>query len=369
MHTLLMEGGSSRSDMAYLLKIDPPASMALVRKGRELYGVAPALEYGRVAPRMPPGHLFTPQTLGADQAAARRPASWMLALLKKLRVKRVRVATAFPLGQARVLQNAGLRLTVADGPLLPQREIKSAEELQGIRHAQQAAVMALRRARRMMADATVAADGTLRLQGRPLTAERVRAAMGRVLLDQDCFCEQTIVACGRHSVNPHERGQGPLQAGAPVVIDVFPRHMASGYCGDLTRTVVKGAAAAALRALHGAVQAAQQAALDRIRPGIQCATVHRVAARALEAAGYRTSGRGETPSGFIHSVGHGIGLDVHEGPSLTTRERRLRKGHVITVEPGLYYPDIGGVRIEDTVTVTANGWRYFAPCEKGLELR
>jgi Xaa-Pro aminopeptidase len=152
-------------------------------------------------------------------------------------------------------------------------------------------------------------------------------------------------------------------------MDIFPQHLEHGYWGDLTRTVVRGKAPARLRRMYQAVRAAQAAALAAIRPGVKCATVHERAAAEMKRRGFATVMEGAEASGFIHGTGHGVGLSIHEEPALADGvDGRLRAGHVVTVEPGLYYPGFGGVRIEDTVVVTPGGWRYLAPCEKRLEV-
>jgi Xaa-Pro aminopeptidase len=188
------------------------------------------------------------------------------------------------------------------------------------------------------------------------------------LLEHRCRGEETIVACGRDAADPHERGSGPLSAREAIVIDIFPQHMEHGYWGDLTRTVVKGQPGPKLVALYRAVKEAQRAALKAIKPRVQVCTVHKAAQQVFEKAGFATGITDGFPQGFIHSTGHGVGLDIHEPPSLGDSTARLREGQVITVEPGLYYRTLGGVRIEDTVVVTKEGWRYLVPLEKKFQL-
>jgi Xaa-Pro aminopeptidase len=167
-------------------------------------------------------------------------------------------------------------------------------------------------------------------------------------------------------VEPHERGHGPLRAGQPIVIDIFPRHKVHGYWGDITRTVARGPVLPAVRRMYGAVKAAQQAALRRLKPGVSGVTVHQTVEQVLEERGFKTRVGDGVAEGFIHGTGHGVGLDIHEAPPLGKSKGRLRAGHVVTVEPGLYYPGLGGVRVEDTVVITRGGWRYLATCPKRL---
>jgi Xaa-Pro aminopeptidase len=293
---------------------------------------------------------------------------WAARLVRMLGVRKVRVTGTFPHGIAVRLVGAGVRVRLMRGPAVEDRSIKTAAELAKIRDAQQAAVIAMRVAVRTIAAAAIGRDGALRSGGSVLTSERVRRLIAQVLLEHDCWCRDTIVACGAQSVDPHEVGSGPLRAREPIVIDIFPQHMEHGYWGDLTRTVLRGEAPAGVRQAYLAVRAGQNAALARIRPGVACRSVHREAVAAMQGRGFRTGKEHGRPVGFIHGTGHGVGLEVHEAPALGLGEGRLRRGHVVTVEPGLYYPGIGGIRIEDTVVVTRSGWSYLVPCEKRLEV-
>jgi Xaa-Pro aminopeptidase len=196
----------------------------------------------------------------------------------------------------------------------------------------------------------------------------VQKTITRVLMDHHCLSRDTIVAGGTQAADPHEKGHGPLRAHEAIVIDIFPKHQDHGYWGDLTRTVVRGRATAGLRRMYHAVRMAQSAALNAVKPGVRCATVHRRAAAELEMRGFKTTTVDGRRVGFIHGTGHGVGLEIHERPSLGLGKDRLKSGHVITIEPGLYYPEHGGIRIEDTIVVTHKGWRYLVPCERRFEV-
>jgi Xaa-Pro aminopeptidase len=216
----------------------------------------------------------------------------------------------------------------------------------------------------MLAEARADAHGVLRLGRTVLTAEAVRKAINRVLLDDNCAGGEPIVACGPLSANPHWIGHGPLKAGEPIVFDIFPQNLETGYWGDLTRTLVKGRPSPRLAAMHRAVQKAQTRALGALRAGVRASTIHQGVVDAFERMGFKQGDRDGVPEGFIHGTGHGVGLEIHEAPSLGRQATVLRSGHVVTVEPGLYYADTGGVRIEDTVIVTRGGFEYLWPCPK-----
>ncbi|HOW96371.1 MAG TPA: M24 family metallopeptidase [Kiritimatiellia bacterium] len=331
--------------------------------------VVPLLEAGRARRQAKKGvEILIPAELVRRRSAQRRRDQWILALLRRARARRVTVPGYFPVDLVRRLERRGIRVRVAPGSVFPEREVKDAAELRRLRLAQRAAIRAMRRAVGLLRRARARADGLLELEGRVLTSERVRHEIDTTLLEHDCIATETIAAGGTQGADPHERGRGPLRAGEPIVIDIFPRRRADGYWGDLTRTVVRGQASPAVRKMHEAVRRAQRAALRGIRAGAAVAPIHRAAQRALEAAGFATAGRGAEAEGFIHNTGHGVGLEIHEGPIVGDAPGRLRAGHVITVEPGLYYRRHGGVRIEDTIVVTAKGSRPLARCPDYFEL-
>jgi Xaa-Pro aminopeptidase len=355
------------SDIRYLTGFEAPdAVVCVVWRGRARLLVGD-LEFGRARAVARGTEVIATRDLGEAPGAKGPPA--IARLMQRLGIRRADVSARCPALRVRQLEAAGIDVRVLEGPAVPARAVKSADEIARLRRAQRAAIRAMRAAEGMLREARIGRGGRLVHDGRALTAETVRAAIGRSLMAEEADCPEAIVAGGRDAVNPHERGRGPLRAGEPIVVDIFPRRRIDRYCGDLTRTYVKGRPTARAAAMYAAVHAAQRAALALIRPGARAGDVHAAAAAELERRGFATRLAGDRREGFIHSTGHGIGLDVHEDPGLRAGSTaRLRKGHVVTVEPGLYYEADGGVRIEDTVEVTADGWRYLAAMEKRFEI-
>ena len=345
--------------------VDP---VVLLDTGTARTLVVSTMESGRAARECPGVRVVTPQDLGLKRRYRGGQAQWAKRLLDREGFRRVRVPSSFPVGPARFLESRGARVQVETGPLYPERAVKRPDEIRRIGEAQEAAVIAMRAAIRVIADAAWDREGFLKHGGRRLTSEAVRLEIQRVLLARDCSGQDQIVACGETSADPHAIGEGPLRAHEPIVIDIFPRHQRHGYWGDLTRTVVRGTASAKLRRQYAAVRAAQRAALAAVRPGVSCARVHAAACHEFKRRGFETGFTAGRPHGFIHGTGHGVGLAIHEAPSVANVEGRLRAGNVITVEPGLYYLGVGGIRIEDMIVVTRTGWRYLVPCEKRFEL-
>jgi Xaa-Pro aminopeptidase len=211
-------------------------------------------------------------------------------------------------------------------------------------------------------------DNTIYSNGSPLTSEKIKQVIHVALMERDCVGQHTIVASGIQGCDPHNEGSGPLQANTSIIMDIFPRSSETRYFADQTRTVVKGKASDELRRLYDTVKEAQQAAVDEVRDGVNGNHIHQRICERFEAAGYATGPRDGRMQGFFHGTGHGVGLDIHEPPRLGKTQAILRAGQVVTIEPGLYYPDIGAVRIEDMVLVTETGCRNLTKFPKFLEI-
>jgi Xaa-Pro aminopeptidase len=206
-------------------------------------------------------------------------------------------------------------------------------------------------------------------RGLPLTSERLRAVIDCAILQARGMAGNTIVAGGKQGCDPHERGHGRLRANEPIIIDIFPRSQKTGYFGDITRTVVRGRANETVKKLYDTVFQGQKIALQKVRAGTSTAEIHQCVQQFFKQRGYSTGKRNGRMEGFFHGTGHGLGLEVHEAPRMgATSTGNLKAGQVVTVEPGLYYPEIGGVRLEDVALVTANGAKNLTRFEKVLEI-
>jgi Xaa-Pro aminopeptidase len=249
------------------------------------------------------------------------------------------------------LREHGLRPVII-AQYFPQRAVKSRAEIAAIRRAGVVTRKAFLRCARILRKARIGKDRALLFEGKRLTAEFMKSEIERVFLEHGCASGETIVACGRQAAQPHNTGTGLLRAGEPIVFDIYPRDLASGYYFDMTRTVIKGAPSEELRRMYDAVAQAQLAGIAALRAGAKASDVDAAARGVLGRAGYKTS----ADEGFIHSTGHGVGLAIHEAPRLGAKsDEILAAGMVVTIEPGLYYKKLGGVRIEDTLVVTPKG--------------
>lgn len=263
------------------------------------------------------------------------------------------------------LREHGIRVRL-QAPFFPARVIKTAEEIAAIKHTGLVTKKAFATALKILKESSIHWDDRLIWQGKPLTSERMKEEIEKVFLAHGCASGESIVSCGEQAAQPHNRGSGPLYAGQPIVFDIFPRDLSSGYYFDMSRTVIKGTPTEELRKLYETVRKSQLAGIAAIKPGVKTSDVHRACAEVFRKAGYATS----EEEGFIHSTGHGVGLDIHERPGLGEKsDEVLAPGMVVTVEPGLYYKELGGVRIEDTVVVSARGCTNLTNVPKIFFLR
>jgi Xaa-Pro aminopeptidase len=238
------------------------------------------------------------------------------------------------------------------------RRVKSPAELAGIRRAQAAAEAGLRAGTGMLRRAEPQGD-RLVAGGEVVTADAVRAVIRKACQEHGAPASTDIIVSSVWEGGGHEPGSGPLPANLPIVIDLWPREEESTCFADMTRTFVVGEISDAVRALEATVRTALERAREAVRPGITGEELHAVACDVIEGAGHRTlrTGPGEDPEeGFQFSLGHGVGLSVHEAPSLGPNGRdELVPGDVIAVEPGVWVGGIGEVRLEDLLLVTEDG--------------
>lgn len=286
----------------------------------------------------------------------------LVEFLQDQKIKRLGVPYRFPAGiYSRLSQH--FKMEISESMAAKAREIKSRAELEAIAITQKACERAMSRAVGLIAGSIPHGEKLYR-GGVPLTSESVRTEIELSLLEDGCEAVDTIVAGGLQAADPHARGSGPLPPNSPIVIDIFPRSKSSRYFADMTRTVLRGEASPEALELYGAVRSAHDAGLRAVRVGVSGAEVHHIVSDAFKDLGYPE----REGCGFTHSTGHGVGLEVHERPSLGEAGEALQSGHVVTVEPGLYYPEIGGVRLEDLVVVKEGGCQNLTNFERRLVL-
>ncbi|MFC6614653.1 M24 family metallopeptidase [Halopenitus salinus] len=373
----LIDASQDDPDQLYLSGFTgPDPFLSLYADGRTHLLVS-GLEYGRASRRSRADVVERYADYGYDYGDRDDRLDMYAAFLERREVGSVSMPPRGPIGTADGLRERGIEVVVdRTGVLEELRAVKTDAEIDNVRSVQRATEEAMATAEDLIASSTIAGTdgngddsrtrigsdeeaiepGTLVHDGEPLTSERVKTAIEIALLKRGCALEETIVACGSQAADPHDRGSGPLFAGEPIIVDVFPRDKATKYFADMTRTFLRGEADGTVREWHDLTHEALREATDAVEPGVTGEAVHEAACAVYESAGIPTlRSDPDTETGFIHSTGHGVGLDIHELPRLSPGAGELEPGHVVTVEPGLYDPAVGGVRIENLLVVTEDG--------------
>jgi Xaa-Pro aminopeptidase len=380
--SLLVIGAPEHDADAYHLSgfLAPDAVICLRAAGKTYLAVS-SLEYGRAEKEAPVDRLISHDELGiADLArelksGARAYAAAVANLLDELGALGTPVAVPpdFGVVYADELRARGVTIT-PEGKLFDGlRRAKTQVEIEHIQKTQEAVEAACAHAVGILEEAEVVKDGTLKWRGETLTSEGLRGEIDVELLRRGCSADGTIVAGGAQGADPHERGHGPLKAGESIIVDIFPVDLSTRYYSDMTRTFVKGEPNEGLQKMYDAVLESQEAALSMVKAGVNGKDVHNKVAEVLHEAGYKTNVHDQEKGkplteGFFHGTGHGVGLEIHEAPRVSLANDELIPGDVISIEPGVYDPKIGGVRIEDLVVVTEDGCRNLTEFPKRFVL-
>ncbi len=380
--TLLVIGASEHDAAAYHLSgfLAPDPVIFLEATGKKYLAVS-SMEYGRAKREARAEEVLSFDELNVMNLArelksgGRALAAAAANLLEKLGATGSPVAVPPTLGvvYADELRARGLTVTPEAKLFAGLRRVKTEEEISYIEKTQRAVEEACAHAVRILRESGVSVDGTLLHEGEPLTSERLRFEIDTELLRRGCAASGTITAGGAQTADPHERGHGPLKAGDSIILDIFPADKTTRYYADMTRTFVKGEPGDELQKMYDVVLESQEAALAMIGPGINGRDIHKKVSDILHEAGYKTLVHDQTPGeplqeGFIHGTGHGVGLEIHESPRVSIADEKLIPGDVVTIEPGLYYRRIGGIRIEDLVVVTENGCRNLTNFPKEFRI-
>jgi Xaa-Pro aminopeptidase len=368
---LLVIGAPEHNADAYHLSgFLAPDPVICLRVAGKTYLAVSSLEYGRAEKEAPVDRLLSHDELEIMRLArelksgAKAYAAAVANLLDELGALNspVVVPADFGVVYADELRARGVTLTPNGKVFDGLRRAKTEEEISHIQKTQEAVEASCAHAVGILEEAGVREDGTLEWRGETLTSERLRGEIDVELLRRGCAADGTIVAGGPQGADPHERGHGPLKAGESIIVDIFPVDLSTRYYSDMTRTFVKGEPNDGLQEMYDAVLESQEAALSMVKAGVSGRDIHNKVAEVLHAAGYKTNVHDQEEGkplteGFFHGTGHGVGLEIHEAPRVSLADDELIPGDVISVEPGVYDPEIGGVRIEDLVLVTEDGCR------------
>jgi Xaa-Pro aminopeptidase len=352
----------------------PDPFLYLERDGRRAVAIH-TLEIPRVRADAPELEIIPTASLGEDElyAAGRQEPELTLELVlracREAGIGSAHVPPAFPVETADFLRANGVELGVDRELFANRRRVKNDVELQGIRNAQRACEAALDEARVLLRSARTDGGG-LEVDGQPLTSERLKRTIESVFMRFDVDGGDMIVSHGPQTAVGHDMGSGQLQPNEPVVFDLFPRDRATGCYADMTRTYVVGEPPEEVGEWHRLVKEALDRSTVEVRPGVNGRALFELVCALFQEAGYKTQLNKEPgevlEDGFFHGLGHGVGLEVHELPSMGRTGHELVAGDVITIEPGLYRAGYGGLRLEDLVLVTANGHELLTDYAYGL---
>lgn len=349
---LLFSDSVRNADMYYATHFLAPDAFVYLRKCRKEILVVPEMELGRAKKESRIKDVRSTDSYNLTDKRKRYSRDAMAYLiadfLAEEGVKEASVGTDFPLSAAEALKKKKIVLHT-ENAIAEKRAVKSAGEINAIKKAQRACEKAMLLAREMIS------------RRKNLTSEEVKTAVEHLLLDLGCDTEYApIVACGKASANPHFEGSGAIRKNEPIILDFSPRLRKERYYSDMTRTFVLGTPQREVKEMYEAVLDAQKAAMKMIKAGTVCRDVHRTVQEIFDELGFGKK--------FTHSTGHGVGLELHEAPVLGESRDVLKRGNVVTVEPGLYDKKVGGVRVEDTVVVRAKNCENITKFGKMLLL-
>jgi Xaa-Pro aminopeptidase len=370
MPALLLHGDTERSAaLRHEIPISIIDSLLFAEVDGRRYVLTSQLESDRIRQLLPDAELLDYFELGykdlVDKGMSIDEAGREIEALvvKQIGVQEAIVPGEFPLALGDRLREDGVTLTVDEKAVDLRRRAKSPAELEGIRKAQRAAEAGMAAAASLLARAEAGSDGRLQLDGKPLLAEDVRAALRNACAEQGAPCPPDMIVASVWNGFGHEPGSGPLPAGLPIHIDLWPRDEESACWADMARTFVVGEPAPKLREMEQLVLTALEQAKAAVQPGIKGRELFDMTCDLFEDAGYatqRTAPPDAGPDGFQHSLGHGVGLEVHEPPGLgLAGHDPLVTGDVLAIEPGLWDPELGGITFEDLVLVTENGYELL----------
>lgn len=349
---LIYASPAKNSDILWATRFDAPDEFVFVEWQGRKYIAVNQLEYERARKEARVDDVLLDNDLWKKHET--RTASKVIRrLLSELGIKRVSVPADFPAKLYKSLKDSKFKVRFADEPFFPERAVKTPEEIEDIMFAQKAMEAAFEVIKKTLADARIE-NGKVALGDEIVTSEMLRDIFELEVVKRGCTCESTIIASGEQAANPHCLGYGPIVPNTLIVCDMFPRSKKKHYWSDMTRMLVKGRASEDMKKMFNIVLAAQHGAEILVRPGVDANTIHQHVVQLFEKHGWKTGKVNGKMQGFIHGTGHGVGLDIHESPRVSLKKNQiLQAGNVITIEPGLYYPGLGGCRIEDTVLVVS----------------
>jgi len=367
---LVIGSSEKNADMLYAAGIFVPDPFVAVMIGNKWYGLLNKLEVDRArkTSKFDEVLIDTPYREAAKNKNRKGLGAIAGEFLKSKAVSRVEISRDLGISTVKELEWYGIEYEFEDGGIFPERQIKKEIEIEYLAEAERLTMQSMIIVEDYLGNLNIDKSGFLTDdRGLFVKAEDARRAIETFLIGNGAMPAHTIVACGEQGSDPHNIGRGRLKANEPIIVDIFPRVLKTGYWGDMTRTFVKGKASAEVRKLHQTVKEGQEIGLNMVAAGVNGQDIHKAINDHFNKQGYQTKEVNGKQTGFFHSTGHGVGLDIHEAPGVGG-DHVLQAGEVITIEPGLYYPGLGGVRLEDMVTVRDGGCDNLTNYKKELEI-
>jgi Xaa-Pro aminopeptidase len=366
---VLIHGDTVRSpELRHEVPVLIPDAFLYAEKDGRRTVVLHSLEVPRVREEAPELQIVPLEQLGSDELYSQGKQGWEIELelalraCRELGVTQATVPASFPVGHADHLRANGVDIAVDRDFFNDRRRSKNETELRGIRNAQRACEAALDVSRELLRRAR-ANGGGLEVDGEPFTSERLKRVIEEVFADHGVEGSDMIVAHGPQSAVGHNMGSGQIAPNEPIVFDLFPKDKATGCYADMTRTYVVGEPSEELRKWYDLVKQALEVSTAGVKPGVNGRSLYEQVCNIFQDAGYKTQLNKEPgevlEDGFFHGLGHGVGLEVHELPNMGRVGHDLVPGDVITIEPGLYRSGYGGLRLEDLVLVTKDGYEVI----------
>lgn len=370
-NVLMIASSESDANLYYATRFMAPDDFVFMEIRGKKHLLMNDLEVDRARSQAKVDKVHSTSKLAAElkEKTGRRPTYMDLieALARQEKAEEFTVPGNFPISFADPLRARGFKLEFKGDPFYQERTVKTKEEIaaisRAIGHTEDAITAAIQAIRK-----SVIKKGKLYLHGEVLTSEAIKKIINVKLMENNCIASHSIVACGIDCVDPHNQGSGPLYANQSIIMDIFPRDSESRYFADITRTVVRGKASPKLKKMFDAVIEGQNIGFRSIKAGANAGLIHQEIQKYFESLGFKTGVINGRMQGFFHGTGHGLGLDIHEAPRVGGVGDILKEGQVVTVEPGLYYEDAGGIRIEDDVVVTKTGCKNLVKLPKFLEV-
>ncbi|GAX62477.1 Xaa-Pro aminopeptidase [Candidatus Scalindua japonica] len=369
---LIVADSERDSNMYYATGFSAPDTFAFIQRSSERFIITSDLELDRAKSQSKADTVLSFSKYERIAKKRNGKATGLIDIvavaLKEMKIIKLQVPANFSIEYADFLRKDGFKLEVKKDPFFDSREVKNDEEkgdiVATLRNTEKALEKAIDCVRK-----SIVKDGFLfSSRNRQITSESIRNIINVELMKKGCTAKHTIVSCGEQSCEPHNVGHGPLRANESIIFDVFPKDEKTGYYADISRTIVKGKASRRLKKMYKAVASAQELVFKSAGNGISGDTIHRKVMKHLTSLGFKTGKAKGKMQGFFHGTGHGVGLDVHEPPRISKVKCTLQTGNIVTVEPGLYYPGIGGVRLEDMILITDDGCRNLTKSPKVLEV-